>query len=220
MVIFPLCDDHGNLSAITVVVRIRREWPRSGAGNVIRLTVISAAVLNSITVATAGEASDRATPSPAATPFDCPISQPNGNDPPSEAIVAGRGPGGYGNDALWTSLTMWSEQPGLVPAPNDAHLQPDGSVNGLKWAWYRYVPGTLTIEGRRLEAPAPPLEAWVPDGYGDQGFQVSGITFPSNGCWEVTGHVGENSLTFVVLVIWPDGFVPNATPIPQPSPSD
>ena len=182
----------------------------------LRLIVISAAMLISITVATAGGAADRATPSPMATPFDCPISQPNDNGPPPDS----GGEGGYANDALWTTLTMWSEQPGLVPAPNDAHLHSDGSVNELKWAWYRYVPGTLTIEGRRLDAPALPLEAWVPDGYGDRGFQVSGITFPSNGCWEVTGRVGEDSLTFVLLVIWPDGFAPIATPIPQSSPSD
>jgi hypothetical protein len=186
----------------------------------VRLVLISATLFVAIAALTLGGAADRATPSPAATPFDCPISQPNGGDPPLDAIVAGRGSGGYGNDALWTTLTMWSEQPGLVPAPNDAHLQSDGSVNELKWAWYRYVPGKLTIEGRRLDAPAPPLEAWVPDGYGDQGFQVSGITFPSDGCWEVTGHVGNDSLTFVVLVIWPDGFAPIATPIPQSSPSD
>jgi hypothetical protein len=82
----------------------------------------------------------------------------------------------------------------------------------MKWPWYRWVAGTLTIEGRRLDAPAPPLEAWIPDGYGDSGFQVSGITFPTDGCWEITGRVGEGSLTFVVLVVYPEGFTPIASP--------
>jgi len=29
----------------------------------------------------------------------------------------------------------------------------------------------------------------------------SGITFPTEGCWQVTGRVGEASLTFVALVL-------------------
>jgi hypothetical protein len=165
---------------------------------------------------TATGVADQGTPSPVGTPFDCPISRPNGNDPPPADIG---GEGGYGNEALWTTLTMWGPDPGIVPAPNDGHLRPDGSVIEMKWAWYRYIPGKLTIEGRRLDAPAPPLKAWVPDGYGDQGFQVGGITFPSNGCWEITGRVGGGSLTFVVLVIWPDGFTPAATPIPWTTPT-
>jgi hypothetical protein len=41
----------------------------------------------------------------------------------------------------------------------------------------------------------------VPDGYGDSGFQSSGITLPSEGCWQVTGRVGDASLTFVTLVL-------------------
>jgi len=63
------------------------------------------------------------------------------------------------------------------------------------------VAGKLRIEGSRLDASAPPLVGHVPDGYGDSGFQSSGITFPTEGCWQVTGRVGEASLTFVVLVL-------------------
>jgi hypothetical protein len=63
------------------------------------------------------------------------------------------------------------------------------------------VTGKLRIEGRRLDGPAPPLTADVPDGYGDAGFQASGIDFPTEGCWEVTGRVGSASLTFVTLVV-------------------
>ena len=166
----------------------------------------------------AGGRAASGTPAADATPLDCPVTQPNGNDPAPPDIG---GEGGYGNYALWTTLTMWSEQPGLVPAPDDGHLQPDGSVIEMKWAWYRYIPGKLTIEGRRLDAPAPPLEAWVPDGYGDQGFQVSGITFPSDGCWEIMGSIeGKGSLIFVVRVVYPKGFTPVATPVSQATPAN
>ena len=159
----------------------------------------------------------RGTPPAVATPFDCPITQPNGNEPPIEANVFGRDNGDFGNDALWTSLWMWGD--GMVQVPNDEHLQPDGSVIEMKWAWYRYVAGELTIEGHRLDAPASPLKADVPEGYGDCGFTPSGITFPSDGCWEITGNVGDASLTFVVLVVWPPEFTPVATPVPQATPA-
>jgi hypothetical protein len=41
----------------------------------------------------------------------------------------------------------------------------------------------------------------VPDGYGATGFQASAVSYPTEGCWEVTGRVGDASLTFVTLVL-------------------
>jgi hypothetical protein len=73
----------------------------------------------------------------------------------------------------------------------------------MKWWWWR-AGGQLEIEGRRLDAPAPPLGAHVPGGYfGD--FQATGLVFPTEGCWEVTGRVADRSLTFVVRVVKIDG---------------
>lgn len=97
-------------------------------------------------------------------------------------------------------LWIWGE--GAVRVP-DGRVLRDGTVPNMKWAWYRWVPGELTIEGHRLDASPPPLAAWIPDGYGDIGVQVSGLTFPSAGCWEITGRVGRASLTFVTLVVVP-----------------
>jgi hypothetical protein len=37
--------------------------------------------------------------------------------------------------------------------------------------------------------------------YGDIGFQPSYLIFSTPGCWEVTGRVGEASLTFVTRVV-------------------
>jgi len=76
----------------------------------------------------------------------------------------------------------------------------DGSLS-MKFAWHRGVRGALTIDGRRLDGPAPPLRAQIPAGYGDIGFQPTGLNFPTPGCWEVTGHVGAASLTFITRVV-------------------
>jgi hypothetical protein len=37
-------------------------------------------------------------------------------------------------------------------------------------------------------------------GYGNKGFQPIYLVFPTPGCWEITGRLGAQSLTFVVQV--------------------
>jgi hypothetical protein len=80
-----------------------------------------------------------------------------------------------------------------------ATIESDGSIH-TKMGWWRGVRGKLVISGRRLDAAAPPLRSSVPMGYGKQGFQPSGLSFPSVGCWRVVGRVGHARLTFVVKV--------------------
>jgi len=71
----------------------------------------------------------------------------------------------------------------------------------MKFPWYRAVEGELVVTGRRLDAASPPLRANIPGGYGTIGFQASELIFPAEGCWEVTGRVAKQTLTFVTLVI-------------------
>jgi hypothetical protein len=112
---------------------------------------------------------------------------PGGNSPGTSA---------YGNG----KLVVWAlDVRGTIVATPD-FVNPDGSI-GWKFPWMRMVPGSLIVTGRRLDAPAPPLKSWVPSGYGDIGFQASGVTFPSEGCWRITGKVDHTSVTFVNLVI-------------------
>jgi hypothetical protein len=96
---------------------------------------------------------------------------------------------------LWTLL--WPNGDILI---TQNPLDPDGAL-GMKFPWWRGIRGQLTIEGRRLDTPAPPLTAHVPDGYGKTGFQASGLIFPTDGCWEIIGRVDGASLTFVVRVV-------------------
>ena len=122
----------------------------------------------------------------------CSVTLPNGQGPPGERPS----PYHHGGDGLWTGL--WPD--GVVEFVPDGPgaLLEDGSLS-MKF-WWRGVPGPLEITGRRLDSSSPPLRADIPEGYGDSGFQASGLIFSSPGCWEVTGRVGDAELTFVTLV--------------------
>jgi hypothetical protein len=149
--------------------------------------------------------STRGTPSPSllAAGMPCPVTTPppvavtpppsTGTAPnPTLTFTAGPGNFLYGNDAL------------IVILPTDGILHPSdparGLPGGVKFPWWRGAHGTVTVTTRRLDAPSTPLPADVPGGYGETGFQVSGLNFPASGCWQVTGAVDGGALTFVVNV--------------------
>ncbi len=122
-----------------------------------------------------------------AAPATCPVTLPNGWVAPGND----RGDTFHGNGRLWTALSPDGK---ALIAPGK-----DGSL-GTKLPWWRAVRGRLSITGRRLDRPASPLRAWIPDGYGETGFQASAVYFPSEGCWEITGKAGDAELTFVVEI--------------------
>ncbi len=147
-----------------------------------------------------------ASPSPAPTPgpwdvtladaADCPVTLP-GEGPADVAPERFFGSGSsYGNGELWVG-GLW---PGGIIAAGPRFLEPDGSI-GMKFGWWRATAGQLQIDGRRLDAPAGALRASVPEGYGTSGFQASGVSFRTEGCWQVTGRTETTSLTFVTFVI-------------------
>jgi len=122
----------------------------------------------------------------------CPVTRPNGAPPPE-----GEAPDGnwLGNGRLWTVL--WPK--GMVVVPPDG-VEPDGGL-GMKFPWWRApdVHGALHITGHELTLGFP-VRADIPDGYGDTGFQASGIVFPVEGCYQFTGEAGGAQLTFVTMV--------------------
>jgi len=131
---------------------------------------------------------------PIQAPSPCAATLPNGNTPPGE----NPGPLHHGNGALWTVL--WTEGRVVFEPGGPGSVEPDGSLS-MKFPWWRGVRGQLTIEGRRLDATAPPLRAFILREYGDIGFQPTALIFPTVGCWEVTGRVSDSSLTFVTQVV-------------------
>jgi hypothetical protein len=97
---------------------------------------------------------------------------------------------------------LWPDGTVVFRPGGPGEILPDGSLS-MKFGWTRGegLRGKLKIHGRRLDAPAPPLRARIPDGYGDTGFQATALIFPTEGCWEVTGEVGDTRLTFVTRVV-------------------
>jgi len=79
-----------------------------------------------------------------------------------------------------------------------------GSGDGLKVLWVRTDGGTferhqLVIEGVQLGGQSAPMNTTIPTGYAGN-YQPSGLFFPTEGCWNVTGIVDGNTLSFVVYV--------------------
>lgn len=75
-------------------------------------------------------------------------------------------------------------------------------VKGQKTYWVRPQGTELAISGRRLDASAPPVEAHIPCCY-RTGFQIVGLFFPTEGCWEVTAKAGDSELRFITQVRQP-----------------
>jgi hypothetical protein len=96
----------------------------------------------------------------------------------------------------------------LAVAPS--RVEPDGSI-GWKFGWMPagidVRPG-LTVSGRRLDVASLPLRVrgvnWgyscTPTGRSRGGW-ASAVSFPSAGCWKITGRVQDISLSFIVRVV-------------------
>lgn len=153
---------------------------------------LAAAVLVQRRTAAAGHPPNGAHPAEEATSV-CPVTTPN-----DHRYVDEPAGGNHGNESLVTELWPGGRVDFIPSGPGC--VEPDGYL-GMKWPWWRSVPGPLTIEGRRLDGAAGPLRAHVPQGYGEVGFQSTGVLFAGPGCWEVTGRVGDATLTFVTLIV-------------------
>lgn len=121
----------------------------------------------------------------------CPVTAPNGATPEG----APQSPTNHGDGTLMAAL--WFR--GVVSDPDS--VAPDGSIS-LKLGWWRGTPGRLMISGERLDAPAPPMAGGTapPDAYPPTGFIPSGLDFPTRGCWQVSGRLGGDEVSFVVQI--------------------
>ena len=117
----------------------------------------------------------------------------------------------YGTDRLWLSLPTSGTWFGL------GHYTPQDPTFRQKIMWWRNgldlhadLRGKFKITGKRLDSDAPPLQSdpisGVSGGVFENGiikgppFIMSGVNFPTLGCWEVTGRFEEDELTFVIWI--------------------
>jgi hypothetical protein len=124
------------------------------------------------------------------TPADveCTVTKPNDSQPPTDMLS---GPQMHGNGKLWVALPA----DGILYVTKD----PNGEL-GAKLPWWRGIHGKLAIEGHQVGAPEETLRSYVPGGYGDTGFQSTGVYFRSTGCWQIVGKIGSSELQFTVQV--------------------
>ncbi|HET9141113.1 hypothetical protein [Actinophytocola sp.] len=137
-------------------------------------------------------------PSTLAAGEPCPVTRPGPFVAPAGVNPAGL----FGSERAYGNSTLWvgGLGPGGVLDAGPELLEPDGAI-GWKFGWWRIGTGELTITGHRLDAPAAPLRGdALNQYYGRTGFTPSGVSFPTPGCWAVTGSIGSDPLTFVTLV--------------------
>ena len=130
---------------------------------------------------------------------DCPVTNPR-TTPDSLHSALGLSKA-YWNGNLYVGA-IWPDSTVVIRPRGPGSILPDGSME-MKYPWFRAagLAGKLTVTGRRLDAAAPPLKADIPSGYLDTGFQATGLIFPTEGCCEITGKVGDTTLIFVNRVI-------------------
>lgn len=130
---------------------------------------------------------------------DCRVTVPR---PTPDSLRSNVGTGkAYWNGNLYVGA-FWADSTVVFRPRGWGSILADGSMK-MKYPWFRAqgLTGKLTITGRRLDGAAPPLRAHIPKGYSATGFQATELIFPTEGCWEIAGKVGDTTLTFVNRVI-------------------
>ena len=149
------------------------------------------------------------TPKSSAVPETCPVTKP-ATQPfvPPAPYDAKPGPGSFlfGTDSLWTALPKNGVCIGGHYTPSDPTIRQ--KLQFFRQGFDAHAPteSKLTVTGRRTDSAAPALKtdgpaspAWTGNDLHDQ-FFMTGINFPTTGCWEITAHYEDVKLTFVVWV--------------------
>jgi hypothetical protein len=152
-----------------------------------------------------GATAQEPTPTPLqdVTTASCPVSLPNLSESPDDNYISVES--GYGNPEQTLFIGLW---PGgnVIFHPNGSGFVSDDGSLSMKFWFYRTLLGEVVIEGRRLDKPGPVAHLATlrgpADGYGETGFHPAGLTFPSQGGWDVTASVGDAHMAFVTLVVW------------------
>lgn len=142
---------------------------------------------------------------PNGVPKSCPVTKP--------ALPPFVPPPGYpaepGPDYFWFgTLKLWTNLPADGAWRGLGHYTPDDPTFRQKLFFWRQgykvtseSRPALKVTGRRMDGPAPALQRDRPNGSWQDNrypFIVTGVNFPTLGCWEVTAAYREDKLTFIV----------------------
>jgi hypothetical protein len=108
----------------------------------------------------------------------------------------------FGTARLWTLLPMTGTGPGLRGyTPNDSTFRQKLPFWRRGYDWHSEPIAKLTVTGGRLDGPSAPLIADHANNVTTQpASMMTGVDLPALGCWEITGHYGDDDLTFVVWI--------------------
>ena len=139
----------------------------------------------------------------AQVPASCPAtSRPSRPFDPPVAI-----PGSWPDDSFYFGTNdLWTR----IPASGWSGLPrwDEGLRQKIVWwtrdyTWRKDPSPRLTISGRRLDGFSVPLIFTGANGSWTENlgsFIMSGVLFPTSGCWEITGRLNFHQLTFVISV--------------------
>ncbi len=136
-------------------------------------------------------------------PKDCPVTTPSMKSfeapAPFSPVAPWEGFYWFGSNHLWTALRTDGVWTGL---PHNK----DGYTQKIPWWSSLYSlkdepEPALVVTGKRLDAEAPPLKFYgatnaFAEDMGEA--MMTGVDFPTLGCWEVTGQYKKTELKFVV----------------------
>ena len=130
-------------------------------------------------------------PAAAARASACPVTETIAGPPPENTEGGPPNPEGS-QPSRWhvnADRTIW-----MLAQPFEPRKR-------IKTAWFRSPRAELKVSGRRLDADASPMQITFPpaDSYRHR-FTPSSITFPTEGCWEITAKVDQHEARFVLTV--------------------
>jgi len=128
----------------------------------------------------------------------------------------------FGTDKLWAAIPVDGAWRGLGHyTPNDPTFRQKLFWWRQGYDWHTEPQPRLKVTGRRLDADADPLMVdRATNVSSEPGGMLVGINFPTVGCWEITGHYGDDALTFVVWITSGEASCdPPATRLPASNPA-
>lgn len=138
-------------------------------------------------------------------PETCPITKPEHVlvPPVPHPAKAPSGQFWFGTEQLWTALPVTGSWNGLPSSPDDPTFRQKLFFWRRGYDAHRDAEPRLTVVGRLLGSPSTTLLSDATSSGsrgGEDEFMVTGATFPSPGCWEITGSYEKSQLTFIIWV--------------------